>query len=498
MNVVIYARFSSHSQNEQSIEGQLKVCYNYAKQNGYTVISEYIDRAISGKEAERRLEFQRMIADSAKRQFEGVLVYQLDRFARNRYDSAIYKAKLKKYGVRVLSAKENISDDASGILMEAVLEGMAEYYSVELSQKIKRGMSINAEKGFAIGGMRILGYKIKDKRYIIDENTAPVVKKIFDMYISGNTMAEVIRYLNQVGAKTALGNEFNKNSIRRILTNKKYIGIYTYKGIETSGNIPRIIDDETFKQAGIRLQKNKKAPARAKAKEEMYLLSAKILCGHCNANITGISGTSRNKTIHQYYQCSNNKKKKCILKPVKKSYIEDLVINTVMKILTPEKIDEISKNVCTLSEKESNTDTLKRLKKKIKENETATNNLIKALESGKAIDIISAQIEKRRLEKQNLEIQIAREKILKPKLEINQVKFFLGKFLDGDISNINFRQSLIDAFINKVYLFQDKLCIFCNAKDSKIEIPLHDTLCSYKGRLVEARGIEPLSEKQTI
>lgn len=135
MNLVIYARFSSHSQNEQSIESQLKVCYEFAKQKGYKIIAEYIDRAISGKEAENRLEFQRMISDSAKRQFEGVLVYQLDRFARNRYDSAIYKSKLKKNGVRVLSAKENISDDG-GILMEAVLEGMAEYYSAELSQKI--------------------------------------------------------------------------------------------------------------------------------------------------------------------------------------------------------------------------------------------------------------------------------------------------------------------------------------------------------------------------
>ncbi len=231
-------------------------------------------------------------------------------------------------------------------------------------------------------------------------------------------------------------------------------------------------------------KKNKKAPARAKAKEEMYLLSTKILCGHCNVNITGISGTSRNKTIHQYYQCSNNKKKKYILKPVKKHYIEDLVIESVMKILTADKINTIAKNICKLPEKESNTNTLKILKKKIKENETATNNLIKALESGKAVDIISAQIEKRRLEKQNLEIQIAREKILKSKLEIDQVKFFLEKFLDGDISDINFRQSLIDAFINKVYLFQDKLYVICNAKDSKIEIPLHDTLCSHKGRLV--------------
>lgn len=143
MNVVIYARYSSHSQTEQSIEGQLHTCYEYAKNNGYLVVGEYIDRAQSGT-TDSRAEFQRMIADSDKHTFEGVLVYQLDRFARNRYDSAINKAKLKKNGVRVISARENISDDASGILVEGVLESMAEYYSAELSQKIRRGMRIAA------------------------------------------------------------------------------------------------------------------------------------------------------------------------------------------------------------------------------------------------------------------------------------------------------------------------------------------------------------------
>lgn len=119
MNIVIYARFSSHSQSEQSIEGQLKVCYEYAKANGYSVINEYIDRAIPGT-TDDRAGFQQMIKDAQKRQFQYILVYQLDRFARNRYDSATYKATLKKFGVRVISARENISDDASGVLMEAV------------------------------------------------------------------------------------------------------------------------------------------------------------------------------------------------------------------------------------------------------------------------------------------------------------------------------------------------------------------------------------------
>ena len=216
------------------------------------------------------------------------------------------------------------------------------------------------------------------------ENT-PIVKKIFQMYIEGSKMAEIIRYLNNNGVKTALGNDFNKSSIRRILTNKKYIGIYSYNGKETPGGVPRIIDDETFRQAQEILQKNKKAPARKKCIEENYLLSTKISCGYCNKNIFGVSGISHTGKFYQYYQCSENRKKKCDLKPIRKEIIENLVIKTVFSILTDEKIDEISKRVCKLSEKESNTDTLKRLKKLIKENEKATENLVQALEAGKAV-----------------------------------------------------------------------------------------------------------------
>lgn len=219
MNVVIYVRYSSHSQTEQSIEGQLHTCYEYARNNGYLVVGEYIDRAQSGT-TDSRAEFQRIIADSDKHTFEGVLVYQLDRFARNRYDSAINKAKLKKNGVRVISARENISDDASGILVEGVLESMAEYSSAELSQKIRR--------------------------------------EIFERYASEETVADIIRDLNRRKITTSLGKLFNKNSVHRILNNRRYIGYYLYKGQETPGGMPRIIEDELFERVHYILDRNKK------------------------------------------------------------------------------------------------------------------------------------------------------------------------------------------------------------------------------------------------
>ena len=336
MNLVFYARYSDASQTEQSIEGQRIVCYEYAQRNGYKIIAEYIDRAISGTAAENRPEFMRMINDSGKRQFQAVLVYQLDRFARNRYDSATFKAKLKKNGVKVLSARENISDDASGILMESVLEGMAEYYSVELGQKIRRGMSINAEKCLSTGGTRLLGYNVdEDKKYNINEEEADIVKRIYRMYLDEKTMADIIRYLNENQLKTSKGNKFTKSSLHNILTNERYKGIHQYNGTKTPGGMPQIIDDATFDDVQVLMAKNKKAPARTKAIEDFYLFTTKLFCGCCNSAITGVSGTSRNGSFHQYYQCVGNKRKSgCNKKNVKKAFIEDRVIENTINFLT--------------------------------------------------------------------------------------------------------------------------------------------------------------------
>ena len=498
---MIYARFSSHSQNEQSIEGQLKTCYEFAERNGYKVIGEYIDRAVSGTGADNRPEFQRMVADSVKRQFQAILVYQLDRFARNRYDSATYKARLKKNGVKVLSARENITDDASGILIEGVLESMAEYYSAELSQKIKRGMALNAEKCLCTGAGISLGYDIdENKRYIINEGEAVIVRRIFEMYIAGKTMADVIRYLNENQVKTSRGNAYGKNSIRQILTNKRYKGIYVYKDTEIPDGIPRIIDDATFDEAQILIEKNRRAPARAKAVEEFYLLTTKIFCGHCQAAMTGVCGTARNGSIHQYYQCVTNRKKGgCAKKTVKKAYIEDLVINETIKILTPENIDKIARSVEAQCEKERNTDNLKRLNKLIKENETATVNLVKALEAGKAADVISAQIEKRQQEKTDLETQLAKEKIQTPLLKYDELKFFFERFIKGDVNDIDYRRALVDIFINRIYLYDDHMKIYYNAQETgQINIPISELETnsgSPIGRMVETRGIEPLTSR---
>lgn len=493
MNVVIYARYSSDRQTEQSIEGQLKECYAYAERYGYNVMREYIDRAISGT-TDRRAEFQQMIEDSAKKTFQGVLVYQLDRFARNRYDSATYKAKLKKNGVRVLSARENISEDASGILMEAVLEGMAEYYSAELAQKIRRGMDINAEKCLSTGGNVALGFRVNEaKEFEVDPETAPIVARIFEMYAGGNTMAEIIRYLNEHQVKTSYGNAFNKNSIHRILTNKRYVGVYTYRDTEFPGGLPRIIGDDLFYEVQSMIAKKKKAPARAKA-EASYILTTKLFCGNCGAAMTGISGTSHTEKKYHYYQCVTNRREKtCEKRLVQKDYIEGLVITKTREFLTPENIDKIAAEVVALCEREHGNDDSKRLQKLLKENEKAMESLLKVLESGQIVDVITERIAQKKREHYALEQQLQLESVQHPMPTIRDVRFFLNQFRKGDINDPKYHQGFVDAFINKIYLYDDKMTVLCNAQDSHFNVDLDKISLSGVG-LVEAAGIEPASE----
>ena len=478
MNVVIYARYSSYSQTEQSIEGQLKVCREYAERNNYTIIGEYIDRALTGTN-DNRPQFKKMISDSSKKLFEGILVYQLDRFARNRYDSAINKSKLKKNGVRVFSAKENISEDASGILMESVLEGMAEYYSAELSQKVKRGTRINAEKCLYNGGVIPLGYKInKEKKYEIDELTAPIVKKIFEMYCENSNIKEIEQYLKERDIKTFYNKNYNCDSIRRIIENKRYTGIYKYEDIEIEGGIPKIIEKDMFNKAQERLQKNKIAPARLKAKME-YLLSTKLFCGKCKEVMTGMSGTSSNlKTLYYYYSCNGKRKGICNKKNVQKDFIEDIVVNEAKKILTEEKIDKIVNEIKKVIDKEKQNSNIEFLEKKIEKLQKEKDNLMNSLkicDSDIVRKSIFEELEKVEKEKRVNESDLYEEKLKSnTDIDIMKIKFFLIGLKKGNINDIRYKRMLINVLVNKVYLYDDYIYIVFNVTDEKnyINIPL--------------------------
>ena len=455
INAVIYARYSSHNQREESIEGQLRECNDFAQRNNFAIVGEYIDRAVSGK-TDHRSDFQRMIKDSEKGRFQAVIVYAIDRFARNRYDSANYKMRLKKNGVKVYYAKQSIPDTPEGIILESVMEGYAEYYSENLSIHIKRGMHENALQCKSTGGNIPLGYKIgADKRFEIDPAGAQIVKKIFERYATGESMAAVCRWCNEQGFKTSRGASFNKNSIRVMLQNDKYIGMYRYGEMVVANGIPAIISKELFEKVQAAFKHNQVARARTKANAD-YLLSTKLFCGQCGSNMVGESGTSRNGSIYYYYKCAGRKRKKSCGKAMeKKEWLEELVVRTtVREVLTDERIEAIAAKASELLEKEASENAiLPSLEQSLKDVKKRIRNILDLMEQGIATESTRDRLLELEANKADLEKRVARESIKKPSLSKERIAFWLHSFRNGDINSIEYRRRVIDTLVNSIYVY---------------------------------------------
>lgn len=471
-NAVIYARYSSHNQTERSIEGQLQDCYEYAERCGFNVVGEYIDRAMTGTN-DNRENFQKMIADAAKKQFQYIIVYKLDRFARNRYDSAIYKNKIKKYGVRVLSAMEQISDSPEGIILESVLEGMAEYYSANLSQNVKRGLRVAIQNKTYTGGIPPYGYKVVDRIVQPDEKTAPIAKWIFEQYANGVPKRKIIDELNNKGYKSKTGKQFTINSLQHVLNNKKYIGIHTFKGEEIEGIFPAIIDESTFNKVQQQLKRHKHAPAAQKARIE-YLLQGKAFCGYCGSPMVGDAGTGKSGTRYYYYACSKYKKhvRECKKKREKKDFIEWYVVEqTLLYVLNPKQMNYLAERVVDVYNKDFNDEKIKELENSISAIDKEMDALID-LGLKSRTDAVVRKIDKRAeeldLQKQDLSIDLAKLRIAnKIKLTKEDIIKWLKSFCEGDLFDMKFRRRIIDTFINSIYLFDDKVVIWYNLKDGK-------------------------------
>lgn len=470
-NAVIYARYSSDKQTEQSIEGQLRYCSEYAKRCGYTLVGSYIDRAASGT-TDRREQFQQMIEDSKKGQFQYIIVWKLDRFARNRYDSAVYKTKLKKNGVRVISATEALGEGDESIILEAMLEAMAEVYSRQISHNAARGMRESAIKGQTTGGNIPIGYKIENKFLVIDELRADVVRFIFKEYASGKTQTEICKECKNRGYVTKNGKQFYTNALPSILKNRMYIGDYTYKG-EIERSCPAIIDKETFDKCQERLEKNKRIRGQKKSEDVDFLLTGKLFCGLCGTTMVGDSGTSRNGNRHYYYTCRNRKKRKgCKKLSEKKDFLEWYVVEqTVNYALTDERRHYIAEKVVEQYQSDFSSDTIKKLERKLVNIDIEINNCAEALinsRSAAVIDKINAKAEQLEIQKEDTEIELAKLQITSDiRLTVEDVEKWLASFCKGDLFDIEFRRRIIDVFINAIFLYDDKLVIYYNIKDSK-------------------------------
>ena len=465
MKAVIYARYSSDSQREESIEGQLRECTEYAERNGITILRSYIDRALSARTADRP-EFQNMIKDSGKRLFDIVIVWKLDRFARNRYDSARYKATLKKNGVKVVSATEIISEGAEGIILESVLEGYAEYYSADLSEKVIRGMTDNALKCKFNGGMMPIGYVIDaEQHFQIDPLTAPFVLEAFKRYDGGETISSIMNWLNEQGLTNTRGQKMTFNSVGHILHNRRYIGEFRYRDVIVPDGIPPIVPQDLFDRVQEKLAKNKKAPARHKAEDD-YLLTTKLFCGYCGAYLCGESGTSRTGKVHHYYKCVSVKKKRteCHKKPVRKEWIEDLVVGETMKMVMDDKaIEAIVSMLMDLQDRDNVNVPL--YEQQLREADTAISNLLNAIQQGILTRSTKERLEELENRRDELENRLACEKLAKPKVSAEFMTFWPHRFRKLDVRQKSHRKMLIDTFINAIFLYDDKMVITFNYKE---------------------------------
>ena len=448
----LYVRYSSANQTEQSIEGQTRVCRDFCKNHNIRIVETYADRATSAsKDIEKRVEFLRMISDAAKHNFDAVVVYKLDRFSRSRYDMATYKYKLKKAGVQLISATENISSDPEGIILESVLEGMAEFYSAELGQKINRGMRESAMKSQYIGGTPPLGYKIVNKRYEIDDTTAPIIREAFRLFLEDTTIAEICRIFNAKGYRTSLGKRFGRSSFAKIFRNEKYIGIYEHRDIRIENAIPPIIDKDTWEKTQMKLKDLK--PAGTYKASQIYLLSGKLICGECGSTMTASKNSNRDGSCYSYYVCRGKKTARtdCHMKNLRKDWIEQIILQDALSMLTDENIEIIAEKAVQLNQHELETTTdIPAYKTRLQEINTSLENLMKAIETGNSPEILVKRISDLEHEKRVLEAELKQQSREVIDIDKPHIIHWLTSLRAGDIQDPAYQKTLIDLFISKI------------------------------------------------
>lgn len=464
---VVYARYSSHKQGEQSIEGQLAEAYKYADEHGLKIIHEYVDRATTGR-TDNREQFQRMLKDTAKNQFSIIICWKVDRFGRSREEIAINKSKCKRNGVRVEYIAETIPKTNEGVILESVLEGMAEYYSLQLSENIRRGQRASAEKCQHVGGSPPLGYLVDPdtKRLVINPKTAPTVQLAFELYTQGLPVSKVTEELNRRGLRTVRGRKFTKNSLYSVLSNERYTGVYIFKDlVRTEGGVPEIIDAETFKKAQEMLKVNKKAPVHSWNCAD-YILTDKLFCGLCGSKMIGESGTSRSGKKHNYYACIGRKRKRiCNKRAVRKSWIEGIVLGRIVSILQNDKLlNDISEGVYEYYKEQQNDDDLKTsLKNKLAEVEKAQANIINAIEAGLFGRITKKRMDELEVQREEIEDELKQLELVRSwRLTKEHILFFLCAMRDKDMKDPDCQRQLIDTFINAVFVYDDKITITFN------------------------------------
>ena len=483
---VIYARYSCDAQTEQSIEGQLRVCEEYAAKNDILILDTYIDRAMTGTN-DMRPDFQRMIRDSAKKQWTYVIVYKLDRFSRNKYEATVHKNTLKNNGVKVVSAMENIPDSPEGIILESLLEGMNQYYSAELAQKVRRGMRETRLKGNYQGGALPYGYVASEKKVIIDEEKAEVVRFIFEQFANGVFVREIIETLTANGILHK-GKPFPMNTIYGILKNEKYSGTYMLGDEVVDKIYPPIISQEVFSRVRAKVDANKYGKRSVAV---VYLLRHKMKCGYCGENIIAECGTSKMGDRRYYYKCHGRKNlhNGCKQKAFRKETLEQFVLDAIIEELKkPHNIEHITKGLLALQESQIKTSsTLGILEKEKKQNESAIENIMSAVERG----FYTATANKRMRELEERQSELDRLIIIeRSKMQVKVSAEEIRTFYEAAL--LQESQTLINYLVKEIIVYDNEIQIYFNSpltispdesqgfslcdKEAKIQVHIQNSL----------------------
>lgn len=458
--VVLYMRYSSANQTEQSIEGQDRVCTEYCTRNGMVIIERYIDRARSAShDTAKRTEFLRMIADAEKGKFEAIVVYKLDRFARNRYDSAIYKKKLKDVGVQLISATETIASTPEGIIFESVLEGINEYYSADLKQKVERGIGESIRKKKNLGGTTPLGYKVVNGHLEPDPVTAHIVQELFQMVADQVPYKVIVDTFNSKGYRTCKGKRFTRCSFSKMLHNKKYIGYYCYGDIQEPGGQEPLITQDLWDKVQRRLTMK----GKRKSIELPYLLTGKLYCGHCKKPMVGESGKSKTDRVYRYYKCQGKKEGSCHKKPIRKEKIENAVLQAAQDILTGERLEWLVSMILETLRSEPVMSRIPELKVQLSEVNKKLENAVAAILAGNNSAVLTKAMKDLEDDQAELQRAIEKQQIQEKMQDVDadQVEHYIR-----NLSKID-PVRLVDTLIDKIYLYDD------DKKNRKMKIVYH-------------------------
>lgn len=448
---VIYARYSCENQTEQSIEGQLRVCQEYAQKQGILIVDTYIDRAQTGTN-DNRAAFQQMLSDSAQKQFQYVIVYKLDRFARNKLESVVNKQKLRDNGVLLLSAMEQITDTPEGHMMETILEGFNQYFSEELAQKVRRGMRETRLKGLYQGGGLPYGYKAVDRRVVVNEIEAEVVKYIYKEYACGITVREITDALAE-RKMLYKGRAFPRSEIYHILRNEKYTGAYKCRDEIVDNMYPPIVSLETWQKVHEILERNKYGKHSV---ETIYLLKFKAKCGYCGNPMYSETGTGYGGVVKRYYKCAGKKKDHngCSKGQVRKEYLEEIVINAIVEELnSPQALNYMTKRLLDIQDEQMcNNSAISVLTKEKAKIDRALDNIADAIQDGMASKTTAKRLQELEKRQEELEEQIAIEQSKQAvPLDKNQIKMFYADALKME------PRMLMEYLIKEVIVYDDKI-----------------------------------------